>query len=154
VPIEKIMPELEKRLSCAKELEKQLNIQNVNSLKKSIDSLIRSAKIINNIKVITEVIENLDIDLLRKNADLVKEKTDNCIVALGSKTRERALLVIAITGDLCLKGWDASKLIKDIAKLIGGSGGGRADFAQAGGRGSLENLQKAFEELKSVIAKF
>ncbi len=150
VPRERITQELEKKLKYIKELEGQLNRQKINNITCSTENLIQSAEVINNIKVITSVTENLDMNLLRKNVDLVKGKTDNCIIALGSKNKEGALLVIGITKDLCGKGWDASKLIRDVTKIIGGSGGGRADFAQAGGN-NPENFQEAFEKLKNII---
>ncbi|MFH0913312.1 MAG: DHHA1 domain-containing protein, partial [Candidatus Omnitrophota bacterium] len=95
-------------------------------------------------------IENADMDLLRKTIDLIKQKTDNAVIALGTIVDNRALLVIGITPGLCQKGWDASKLILDVSSVIGGSGGGRKDFAQAGGN-KPENLGKAFQELKNII---
>jgi alanyl-tRNA synthetase len=94
--------------------------------------------------------ENLDMDLLRKAVDLIKEKTDNAIIALGSQSGSRALLVMGITQDLCAKGFNASALVRDIAGVIGGSGGGRQDFAQAGGT-KPENLEAAFKKLSKMI---
>jgi len=152
VPVEKITQEVEKRFSRVKELEKQLSSQRLDSIKLSLDSLIHEASVIKDIKIITKEMENLDLDLLRKNIDLIKAKTDNAIIALGSKVGNRALLVMGVTEDLCKKGFDASLLIKDVARLIGGSGGGRSDFAQAGGR-DPGNLEKAFEELKNIVSK-
>ncbi|MDI6758327.1 MAG: alanine--tRNA ligase [Candidatus Omnitrophota bacterium] len=150
VPWNKILHELDKRDSHIKELEKELNAQKMDSLKGSIDDLIQSHQVINNIRVIAKELENLDMNLLRKNVDFVKGKIDNCIVALGSKSKDGVVLVIGITADLCERGWDAVKLIKAAAIQINGSGGGRQDFAQAGGN-SPENLGRAFEELKSII---
>jgi alanyl-tRNA synthetase len=82
--------------------------------------------------------------------DLLKEGTDKSVIALGSKSDNRALLVIGVTADLCVKGLDASRVIRQLAVMIGGSGGGRKDFAQAGGN-KPENLQEALEELKNII---
>jgi len=90
------------------------------------------------------------MDLLRKTVDLIKQKTDNAVIALGSVLGCRVLLVMGVTADLLEKGMDASVLIRDVAKEIGGSGGGRKDFAQAGGN-KPENLEKAFQELKNII---
>jgi alanyl-tRNA synthetase len=119
-------------------------------LRGSLDKLVQDAEIVKDIKVITKLIEDADMDLLRKNVDLIKGKTDKAVIALGAKQEDRALLVVGITPDLCQKGFDAAKLIRDIAKIIGGSGGGRCDFAQAGGNKPQE-LEKAFEKLKNII---
>jgi len=152
VPAGKINQELEKMGMRIKELEKELSAKKLNALKTSIDKFLEEAEIINDVKVIAALIDNTEMDLLRKNVDLIKEKAQNSIVVLGSNYRGRALLVIGVTSDLCDKGVDASKLISDISGIIGGSGGGRKDFAQAGGN-SPQNLDKALEELKNIIKK-
>ncbi|MDD5166326.1 MAG: alanine--tRNA ligase [Candidatus Omnitrophica bacterium] len=147
---EKLAQELAMRLSRLKALEKQANVQKMENLKVSLDELIGKAETIKDVKVIVSVMENLDMDLLRKNVDLIKQKTTNTVIALGSKNRGRALLVIGITQDLNQKGLDASKLILNLGQVIGGSGGGRKDFAQAGGS-KPENFEQAFNELKNII---
>jgi alanyl-tRNA synthetase len=150
VPLEKIKQETEKRILRIKELEKHVNAQKIEDVKVSVDQLLAKAEIVNGIKIISEVKEGLSIDLLRKTIDLIKEKAGNSVIALGSKLQGRALLVMGITEDLCSKGLDASKLITDVASEIGGSGGGRKDFAQAGGN-RPENFDAAFQKLKNII---
>jgi alanyl-tRNA synthetase len=147
---EKIIDELQKKKSRLRELEKQLKTKRLDIIKDSLDELIKEAEPVKDIKLITKAIDNLDMDLLRENVDLIKGKTDNSIIALGSNKDGRALLVMGVTADLCPKGWDASKLIRDVAKVIGGSGGGRNDFAQAGGS-RPENFAQAFQELRNLI---
>ena len=149
-PKDKILQEVEKRSSRLKELEKELNTQRMDVLKGSSDELISSAEVINGFKVVLKVFDSLDMNLLRKNVDLIKEKAGSAVVALGSSIDGRALLVIGVTPDLCAKGVDASKLIRLISGVIGGSGGGRPDFAQAGGN-NPGNLKQALEELKTKL---
>lgn len=150
VPRQKLLQELEKRNARLKELEKQLNSQKLDSLKDGLDKMIQEAEIIKDIKVILSEQDNLNMDLLRKNVDLIKEKTASAVIALGSKSQDKALLVMGVTEDLCQKGLDASKLIRDVSGFIGGSGGGRKDFAQAGGN-KPENFSQAFDKLKEII---
>lgn len=150
VPEEQAVRELEKKINRIKELEKQLNSQKLNKIENSLDSLIQNAEQINSIKIIASSLEGLDMDLLRKSADLIKQRTDNSVIMLGSFNAGRAFLVMAVTGDLVGKGLDASKIISDVAAVIGGSGGGRKDFAQAGGN-KPENFKEAVQELKNII---
>jgi alanyl-tRNA synthetase len=150
VPKAQIVQQLQTRLSRIKALEKEDNTQKLEMLKGSVDKLIQDAQVIKDMKLVTRVMENLDMDLLRKAVDLIKEKTDNAIIALGSQSGSRALLVMGITQDLCAKGFNASALVRDIAGVIGGSGGGRQDFAQAGGT-KPENLEAAFKKLSKMI---
>ncbi|MBU1869735.1 MAG: alanine--tRNA ligase, partial [Candidatus Omnitrophica bacterium] len=148
--VDKLAQELDKRNSLIKELEKEINARKVDSLKESVDSLINAAELINGKKFIARIFESVDMDLLRKNADLIKQKTDNAIMSFGSRSKDRAMLVIGVTLDLCGKGVDAGKLIKEVGPIIGGSGGGRADFAQAGGT-KPDNLEAAILKLKEII---
>ncbi|MGA2775044.1 MAG: alanine--tRNA ligase [Candidatus Omnitrophota bacterium] len=149
-PKDKIVQEVEKRSVRLKELEKELNMRRMELLKDSCDELVANAEIVNGTKVILKVFEGLDMNLLRKNVDLLKEKAISSVVGLGSSIEGRALLVVGVTPDLCAKGLDATKLIRSISGLIGGSGGGRSDFAQAGGN-NPGNLKQALEELKSKL---
>ena len=150
VPQDKIPAELQKRLSRIREVEKQLGSVKLDSLSGSVDKLLESAKEIKGAKVILQVVKDADMDSLRKSVDLVKEKTDNAIIALGAALGARALLVIGVTEGLVGRGVDASKLISEVASFIGGSGGGRKDFAQAGGS-QPENFEKAFQRLEDII---
>jgi len=147
-PRENIVMELNKRLAYAKELEKKIAGRALDALKSSIDDLIKNAQDIDGINVITCFMKGIDVTSLRSTIDLIKGKLDSAVIALGNETN----LVIGITKSLCERGFDASKLIKEIAIELGGSGGGRPDFAQAGIK-KAENFDSAFTKLKSIIRK-
>ena len=66
-------------------------------------------------------------------ADRMRQKNQSCVVALGSNLGEKVALLVAVTPDLSAK-IKAGDVIKQIAPIVGGSGGGRPDMAQAGGR--------------------
>jgi alanyl-tRNA synthetase len=155
VPAQRINVELEKRLNKIKELERQLDSQKFNSVQASLDDLDKNAELINGIKLITYVTRNLDMNTLRKTVDLIKEKVNNtdAFIAAGSVNAEdNVMLVFGATADLCSKGLDAGNLIKQVAPEIGGSGGGRKDFAQAGGN-KPGNLENAIKKLKSILSQ-
>jgi len=152
VPVERLTVELENKLAQIKELTKQVSAQKLNSAKSSVDELIQSAELIQGIKFITKAVDNQDMALLRSTVDMIRQKSPFSLVCLGSSKDGKALLVIGMTPDLVNKGLDASKLIGEIAASVGGSGGGRKDFAQAGGT-KPENLNLAFEQLKSIISR-
>ncbi|MFH0858426.1 MAG: alanine--tRNA ligase [Candidatus Omnitrophota bacterium] len=149
-PMDKIISEVQKRISGARDMEKQLSSQKLNAASSGIDALISGALLINGKKVITKIIEDSSMDILRKTVDLIKQKTDNAIVALGSVKDGKAILVIGLTKDLADQGLSAGKFVQQVASVLGGSGGGRSDFAQAGGT-KPENFVQAFEELTKII---
>ena len=107
---------------------------------------------IGGINTIFSLEDDLDMQALRFLADKIKEKLSCVVIVLGAqdKQRERAFLVIAVTTDLLSRGMDAGVLIRQVAPIIGGSGGGRQDFAQAGGT-APENFALAFEKIKDII---
>ena len=149
---EKMAVELEKRLSRIKELEKQLSAQKINTARSSVDELIQSAEAIGNIKLIAKVIADADMAGLRSAVDLIKQKITSAVIVLASAGSGKALLVVGVTADLTAKGIDASELVGKIANFIGGSGGGRKDFAQAGGNNPA-GLELALEELKKILTQ-
>ena len=153
VPEDKIVQELQKRLSRIKELEKQLSAHKSDILKTSIDTDIKNVTNINGINLVTHV--DVDMNSVRSAVDLIKEKVENNTVifsSTGNNLKGQVFLAIGITGDLCDRGVDASWLIKEMAAEIGGSGGGRKDFAQAGGN-KPENLEKVFQKLINILQK-
>ncbi|MFA5361988.1 MAG: alanine--tRNA ligase [Candidatus Omnitrophota bacterium] len=150
VPVDRIRPEQEKRDSLIKELEKQLNAQKLQNLAHSLDAWIRGAEQINGITFIARQIENYDMGLLRKAVDLIKERQNDCFVTLGVVHAGQVLVVAGTNSASVLRHMDLPGVIRENAVLIGGSGGGRKDFAQAGGT-KPDKLPEFFEKLKEII---
>ncbi len=104
------------------------------------------------INTVFSVEANLDMNSLRLLADMVKGKFAQAVIVLGSQDGNKASLVVGLTADLCAKGLSAKNIVLEVAPVIGGSGGGREDFAQAGG--SLpENFALVFDKIKDIIIK-
>ena len=150
VPAQKLAQEVEKKLARIKELEKQLHAESFAQIRSNIDDFIQQGEDLGNLKLISGIIPSADIAALRSAVDLTKQKAGSCVIAFASATGSRTSLVIGISADLAAKGLDAANLIKQVAPLIGGSGGGRPDFAQAGGN-RPEGLSHLFEKLKELI---
>ncbi len=140
------------KLQELKKDEKKRSIEVANSLVNALPRLIEKNVLINGVNTIFSLEDDLDMPALRILADKIKEKISRVVIALGSadKQQKKAFLVIAVTPDLLSKGLDAGALISQVAPLIGGSGGGRQEFAQAGGT-NLNNFTLVFEKLKDII---
>ncbi len=140
------------RLKEFKEYEKKRSAEVENSLANALPRFIEKSALINGINTIFSLEDDLDMHALRILADKIKEKLSCVVIVLGSadKQQKKAFLVIAVTPDLLSKGIDAGALIRQVAPLIGGSGGGRQDFAQAGGT-NPDNFTLVFEKLKDII---
>lgn len=88
---------------------------------------------------------------LREMADRFKDKVKSGVVILGSAMGAKALLIAVVTKDL-LDRFHAGKIIAEVASVVGGGGGGRADMAQAGGT-QPQNLDLALEKAVEIIRK-
>ena len=103
------------------------------------------------VPVYIQRVDGLDMNDLRALADTVREKLKSGIVALGSVKDNKASLLVAVTKDLAAR-FPASELIKPAATEIGGSGGGRPEMAQAGGK-VIERLQAAFDRVEEEVKR-
>lgn len=116
-------------------------------------SLVSQAKEINGVIVLAAKVAATDMNNLRNMADDLKNKLGSAIVVLGSVHEGKVNLIAGVTKDLIAKGYQAGKVIKEVASICGGGGGGRPDMAQAGGKDpeKLESALKFVEEwVKSV----
>ncbi len=135
-------------------------------LKKEIDSLkakmtqamvneeIHSAiEEINGIKVLAKVVEANDIEELRQVADQFKDKLKETVIVLGAVTaNDEVILVGMLTPDEVKNKLHVGKVIKEVAKIVDGNGGGRPDMAQAGGKNSKALPQAIASTLDIVEA--
>jgi len=106
---------------------------------------------IKGINVLAQRFEGVSAEELRSLADSLKQRIGSGVVVLGTSSDGKAFVVVGVTKDLTHR-LKADELIRDIAPLIGGGGGGRPDFAQAGGK-KPECLDMALEESYSLIEK-
>jgi alanyl-tRNA synthetase len=149
-PLE-IADRTEKLLKHTRELEKEIEALKGKLAAKDSGDLISRARDIGGVKVLTAEVSIADAKTLRDFGDKLRDKMESGIILLGSKAGEKALLLCMVTKDLAGK-YHAGNIIKELAPLVGGSGGGRSDMAQAGGT-QPENLGKAISALGKILIK-
>lgn len=122
-----------------------------NALSKDIFAdLSKNIEDIKGIKFLATAVDNMSIDDLRALSDKVKDKYPACVVALASSKDGKSMMIITASKDVVQKGFNSGDVIKQAAKVLGGSGGGRADMAQAGIAG-VDNIEKAIEIVKNFV---
>jgi alanyl-tRNA synthetase len=94
--------------------------------------LLQEAQVVNGIKVLAARLDGADAKALRDMADQLKSKLGSGVVVLGAVEGDKVFLVASVTQDLAGR-LKAGEIIKPVAERVGGKGGGRPDFAQAGG---------------------
>ncbi|MCY4386951.1 MAG: alanine--tRNA ligase [Desulfurellaceae bacterium] len=144
---EDALERLEKLLSRQHELEKQLDQLQGQLAGSQSDALASQVRQTNGVNVIASRVEGVDQKALREMADTLRDKHQPAVVVLGATNGAKVSLLAAVSKDL-VQQYHAGKIIKEIAPLVGGGGGGRPDFAQAGGKDPTrldEALQKVYE---------
>ncbi|HYY25941.1 MAG TPA: alanine--tRNA ligase [Candidatus Udaeobacter sp.] len=141
---------VKKLLERQRELEKEIEKLRGEFGKNQIPELLAKKQNINGANVLVTQVDGVDAKQLREIADQVKEKLGSGVFVLASVADNNVNLVASVTPDLT-KRYHAGNLIKELARMVGGGGGGRPDFAQAGGKEPAkvaEALKRAEEILR------
>ncbi len=148
---EALSSRLQKLVSENKNNQKEIESLKVKIASGSTDT---SADDVKTIKGVNVLVKKVVVDkpaALRDIADRFKEKIKSGIVLLGSIADSKVLLIVIVTKDLTNR-YHAGNIIKQVAGIVGGGGGGRPDMAQAGGT-KPEKLDHALESAYAIIEK-
>ncbi|TGY43888.1 alanine--tRNA ligase [Clostridium sartagoforme] len=114
------------------------------------DEILTSVREIKGVKVASYGVEGIDGNALRDLGDKVRNKLSSGVVILFSNVGGKVNLIAMSTKDVLDKGVHCGKIIKEVASIVGGGGGGRPDMAQAGGK-NPENIKTAVEKAYEVV---
>jgi alanyl-tRNA synthetase len=117
-----------------KKLQQQLRKGAAGDLTGAADRLFDSATQVNGARVIVGEMPAGPDDQMRNQVDRLRQKAGSAVVLVGWSANGKVGLLAAATDDLVKKGIHAGKLVGEVAKVVGGKGGGRPDMAQAGGK--------------------
>jgi len=153
-PAEALRLELERREEEVKKLRKELDQVRMKSAASSVSDATAQTREVKGVKVLATRADNLERPQLRTLIDNLRNKLGSGVVILGSVTDGRVALIVGVTKDLTGK-IQAGKIIAEVAKKVGGSGGGRPDMAEAGGKdpGALDAaLQESYSVVERLLA--
>ncbi len=117
-----------------KALKKEIEELKRQSMGDSAGDLVKNAKEIKGVKLVTAKFENTDIADLRSLSDQLKAAEKDIINVLAAENGGKVTFLVSVSDSLLEKGYHAGNMIKQIAKVAGGGGGGKADMAQAGAK--------------------
>ena len=132
-------------------LKKKIEELKKASIGSEIDEITCATENIGEVKLITKEFSDYNIKDLRDISDEIKTKISQVIMVFATSSGGKATLLVSVSDDLLDKGYHAGKIIKELAKHIGGGGGGKADMAQAGGK-KPDGISKAFEVAKELLS--
>ena len=139
----------EKLLKRGRELEREIETLKGKLAAKDSGDLMGRVRQVNGVALLAAVVEAADVKTLRDFGDKLRDRLRSGVILLGSRVEGKAMLLCLVTKDLTDR-YHAGNIIKAIAPLVGGSGGGRPDMAQAGGP-KPELLEQALEKLPELL---
>jgi alanyl-tRNA synthetase len=148
-PAEALRAELEKKDSEIKKLHKELEQLRMKSAASSVASIDEKVREIKGVKVLVHRADNLERGQMRTLVDNFRNKLGSGVVVLGSALDGKVSLIVGVTSDLTSR-VQAGKIIKPVAEKVGGSGGGRPDMAEAGGKDPSQ-LDAALAEAYATV---
>jgi alanyl-tRNA synthetase len=142
----------EKLKGRVRELERQLQQAQQKMASASADDLLQGAIEIKGVKLLaTRAPQGLNADALRNLADQLAQKS-NGVVALAGEADGKVLWAVKVAPDAVKIGAHAGNLVRELAKITGGGGGGRPDFAQAGGKDASQ-IEAALQQAREVLSQ-
>ncbi|SIT82721.1 alanine--tRNA ligase [Edaphobacillus lindanitolerans] len=118
-----------------------------------LDEILKAARLEGDVTVIAAKVDGADGNTLRTMLDELKQKVDKGVIVLGAAGEGKVTLAAGVTKDIAGKEYHAGNLVRHVAEICGGKGGGRPDMAMAGGKDSSkldEALQSVYDLVKSV----
>jgi alanyl-tRNA synthetase len=147
---EAVVERVEKTIAQQKALEKEVGQLKGRLAAESAGAATDEIKDVGGVAVLARKVEVDNPGALRDLADQLKDKIKSGVVVLGSVSGDKVLLVSVVTKDLTKK-LHAGKIVKQVAGIVGGGGGGRPDMAQAGGS-KPEKLDEAIDAVYGIVS--
>jgi alanyl-tRNA synthetase len=146
-----VVGRVERLMGQLRDTEKELEKLKHKEQASRAGDIISEARQINGVKVLVKRVDNMEQKDLRDFGDKLRDRLGTGILALGSAKDGKVSLIVMVSKDLAAK-YHAGNIIKEMAALLGGTGGGKSDMAQAGGK-DPGKLDSALDALYTIIKK-
>jgi alanyl-tRNA synthetase len=151
-PVIELESRVETLVAESRQLRKELSQSRKLQARERFAELLDSMDSVDDISLLSGIVEGADMDNLRQMADWFRDRVDNGVAVLASVHDDQPIIIVAVTENLVPLGIEAGKLIRPIAGVVGGGGGGRPTLAQAGGKDSSK-IQEALDQVPSLLKK-
>ena len=133
-----------------KEKDRTIESLNAKMADMRINGLFEGAKEINGVRVITALFSATPANALRTMCDKIRDSAPNVVAVLAATQDGKANIAVAVGKDAQQKGLNAGKIVREVAKVAGGNGGGKAEFAMAGAK-DLTKLDEALAAAEGIV---
>ncbi|HKS82859.1 MAG TPA: alanine--tRNA ligase [Candidatus Acidoferrales bacterium] len=146
-----VVDAIERQLEQIKGLEKQIENLRRKAAGSQAQDLLDGVREVKGVKVLAAKVAGFDRDSLRQMVDSLRQKLGSGVVVLAAADDGKVALITGVTKDLIPR-LHAGKIVQELAKLLGGSGGGRPDLAEAGGK-DTSNVESALRTVYPMLDK-
>ena len=143
---------IEHMLAEIKALQSEIESMKSKAAKEALGDVMDQVTEVNGVKLLATAVEGVDMNGLRDLGDQLKDKLGEGVIVIASNAGDKVNLIAMATDGAMAKGAHAGNLIKGIAGLVGGGGGGRPNMAQAGGKNPA-GIPDAIAKAKEVLAE-
>jgi alanyl-tRNA synthetase len=152
VPAGQVLERVEGVLGELKQRQNDLDVLRSQSARGTLEGLLNQVRRPNGVAYLAARVEAPDAARLREMGDWLRDKLGSAVVVLGAVIGDKPQLLSVVTADLVKQGYHAGNLVKALAQVVGGGGGGRPDMAQAGGR-DVAKLDEALAQVERLVGE-
>jgi alanyl-tRNA synthetase len=148
---DELLSAVERMTQTARQMEKQIDGLKKKAAHSMVDELLEQARTMKDVRVLAAKLDEIDRGSLRQLVDTLRQRMGSGVVVLGTVENGKVALIAGVTKDLTAR-IQAGKIIQETAKLVGGSGGGRPDLAEAGGK-DTSALEGAIAQVYLIVER-
>jgi alanyl-tRNA synthetase len=149
-PLQDVEIRLESLLADNKMMQKEMAQLQRQIARVQFSGLLSQIKQVDSVNVLAAKVNVSSVDNLREMADWYRDKVGSGTAVLATVSDGKPLLIATVTDDLIKRGLRAGDLVREVAKIVGGGGGGRPNMAQAGGR-DPEKIPEALAMVPGLV---
>ncbi|NLP46212.1 MAG: alanine--tRNA ligase [Epulopiscium sp.] len=143
---------IESLLSDMKEMQKELDRFKTKMAQDATKNILDQKQEVKGIAVLAVRLDNMDMNSLRTMGDQLKDKLKSGVIILAGEQEDKVVMITMATDDVIKRGIHAGNIVKAIAPIVGGGGGGRPQMAQAGGK-DASKINEALQKAIDIIAE-
>jgi alanyl-tRNA synthetase len=152
VPVSELESRIETLQAEQKAAQKRVEQMQQRLAGLQFDSIMAQTQEVAGVKLLTAQVEGVDVEGLRQMADRFRDNVGSGTAVLATVNNGKPIIITVVTKDLIARGLKAGDIVREVAKVVGGGGGGRPDMAQAGGK-DASKLPEALALVPNLIEK-
>lgn len=149
---EEVVARVEKLLNEKKQLERDVQAAKTSAFGSQMDDMKKSIQTINGLTYLAAQVDEVDDKQLREVADRLRDSLKVVLVVISTSREDKASFVVSLKKEAVSRGLHAGQIAKEFASMIDGSGGGRAEFAQGGGR-NIKAVSGALAKVQEILKR-